>query len=379
MKNAFMLHADFFDEIRNLDASAAFELFEALMSSTEDDGYEVTLTPELMVLYRLITRQNLRFSGSQQGRGGAPSGNQNAAKQPKQPKQPSVSISVSESVGRRTKDERRETKDERRKNNNGGTAEEDGTLRTREDGGEDAGTVVVAENLSGKSEKPSDTPDVDATPEPVDAVSELVNATPETASATPRGDPELGRVMSAYMDNIGSLPAAMATEGLRDYCAQMGADVVIHAIDVAAAAGKRNWRYIGGILRSWRANGVKTLDEAHANSARASPQTRASPPAKEYPPDSKPHKAAAYLANRVRENYPTNGRVSAEKLPETLQSWAAVFDLMLSSDARPPNELLAVLQFSQDDDFYRPITLTADAFRRNYDAIMAKCAERTAE
>ncbi len=76
-----------------------------------------------------------------------------------------------------------------------------------------------------------------------------------------QGDPELGRVMTLYCNRVSAYPSATCIELLKGYTAEMGADVVCHAIEIALDDNKPQWRYIQGILRGYHAQGVKSLDD----------------------------------------------------------------------------------------------------------------------
>ncbi|MDR0905807.1 MAG: DnaD domain protein [Oscillospiraceae bacterium] len=99
-------------------------------------------------------------------------------------------------------------------------------------------------------------------------------------------NPELGAAMTAYMQEIESIPPAMAIEGVQYYLDEgMSSDVLIQAFRVAAAKRSRNWTYINGILKKWKVAGVISLADVaayaerfeNARSGTASGGARASP------------------------------------------------------------------------------------------------------
>lgn len=72
-------------------------------------------------------------------------------------------------------------------------------------------------------------------------------------------DPELGRVMCFYLDKINPTPAAIALSGLKDYTAALGADVVLHAMQIAVDERKVSWSYLRGILSRYQREGLRDI------------------------------------------------------------------------------------------------------------------------
>ena len=86
------------------------------------------------------------------------------------------------------------------------------------------------------------------------------HAREETRAVEPGGgDPALAKVMTHYQDNIGLTMSSASVELLIAYTAELGADVVCHAIDVAIEHGARNWAYIKGVLQSYQRDGIRSL------------------------------------------------------------------------------------------------------------------------
>lgn len=79
-----------------------------------------------------------------------------------------------------------------------------------------------------------------------------------------RGDDEppndLARVMRFFQDRINTAPSTMCIEYLKSYTDSLGADVVLHACEIAIDERKPNWSYIQGILRRYEQDGLRTLD-----------------------------------------------------------------------------------------------------------------------
>jgi len=78
-------------------------------------------------------------------------------------------------------------------------------------------------------------------------------------TTAPDGDKRMGDVISHYADVLASFPSTTVVGELPEYLEAMDTDVIIDAIDRAAAEGKRQWSYIKGILRNRKANGIKTM------------------------------------------------------------------------------------------------------------------------
>lgn len=89
----------------------------------------------------------------------------------------------------------------------------------------------------------------------------LLPPVPERAGARVHArEDEIGAVMSRYMDAINPLPSSGCVADLKAYAEELGAEVVIHAIDLAADDGKRQWSYINAILKRYRADGLKSVE-----------------------------------------------------------------------------------------------------------------------
>ena len=71
---------------------------------------------------------------------------------------------------------------------------------------------------------------------------------------------DLARVMRFFQDRINTTPSPMCIEYLKSYTESLGADVVLHACEIAIDERKPNWSYIQGILRRYEQNDLRTLD-----------------------------------------------------------------------------------------------------------------------
>ena len=71
---------------------------------------------------------------------------------------------------------------------------------------------------------------------------------------------------------IGIFPRS-ALDKLQRYCDSIPAEVICKAFDEAAESGHRSWKYADGILKSWQADGIRTLGDVEARrEARKKPE-----------------------------------------------------------------------------------------------------------
>lgn len=95
------------------------------------------------------------------------------------------------------------------------------------------------------------------------------------------------RVMGHYMDQVTPVPPGAVTQELMDFADALGADVTIHAIDLARAENKATWSYIRAILQRYQRDGLDTMAKVEqserAHDARRQKKTR--------PPTGSPVKA----------------------------------------------------------------------------------------
>ena len=76
------------------------------------------------------------------------------------------------------------------------------------------------------------------------------------------------RVINAYETNIGLLPTGKAFENLLSYYGDLGADVMVYAIELTnMAQPDRPKPYLAKLLASWAERGINTLQRAQADSA----------------------------------------------------------------------------------------------------------------
>lgn len=91
------------------------------------------------------------------------------------------------------------------------------------------------------------------------------------AAADSRTDVELAKIVQHYQQSIGDFPRS-ALDKLQKWHDVFPVDVLCAALDEAAEAGHRSWKYVDGILNGWQADGVRTLgDVAARREARKKP------------------------------------------------------------------------------------------------------------
>lgn len=95
----------------------------------------------------------------------------------------------------------------------------------------------------------------------------LPNVGSITSRACAREDDGLASAFSLYFDKIDPSPSTTSMELLKGYVETLGADVVCHAINEAIDQGARSWSYIHGILKSYSAEGVRSIDDIRRREA----------------------------------------------------------------------------------------------------------------
>ena len=75
-----------------------------------------------------------------------------------------------------------------------------------------------------------------------------------------RTDPDLAKIVQQYEQVIGGFPPS-ALDKLQNYRSSIPTEVICKAFDEAAESGHRSWKYVNGILKSWQADGVRTLGD----------------------------------------------------------------------------------------------------------------------
>lgn len=95
---------------------------------------------------------------------------------------------------------------------------------------------------------------------------------------------DLARVMTFYLDKINASPSSTCIDLLKAYAESLGADVVIHACEIASDEKKISWSYIHSILQRYEREGLRTLDaiqQEEAEYARRKQSAQTQPKTKE--------------------------------------------------------------------------------------------------
>ena len=91
-------------------------------------------------------------------------------------------------------------------------------------------------------------------------------------AAAPRADSDLAEIVQHFEQVIGLFPRS-ALDKLQRYRGSIPTEVICKAFDEAAESGHRSWKYANGILKSWQADGVRTLGDVEARrEARRKPE-----------------------------------------------------------------------------------------------------------
>lgn len=93
-----------------------------------------------------------------------------------------------------------------------------------------------------------------------------------TAAAESRAGSDLAEIVQHFERVIGIFPRS-ALDKLQRYRDSIPSEVICEAFDEAAESGHRSWKYANGILKSWQADGVRTLGDVEARrEARKKPE-----------------------------------------------------------------------------------------------------------
>ncbi len=84
-----------------------------------------------------------------------------------------------------------------------------------------------------------------------------------------------------------------------------------------------------------------------------------------FSPESIEYKLAAYLLHKIQE------RVPAFKEPD-IQKWADQIRLLIQRDKREPQEIVRVIEWAQNNDFWSANILSTSSLRKRYDQLNAK-------
>lgn len=118
--------------------------------------------------------------------------------------------------------------------------------------------TVDVETLDEKKDENTAAEEDDSAPERVREAADAEK--PDKLAISPRCDQQLGTVVREYQQRLGSLLSSQILATIEaSLDAGMSPDVLILAADRAVDAGVPTGRYVGAILRDWRAQRVKTL------------------------------------------------------------------------------------------------------------------------
>ena len=92
---------------------------------------------------------------------------------------------------------------------------------------------------------------------------DTVTPTSPPAAPDPRTDTGLAAIIQHFQEAIGDFPRS-ALDKLQRWREVYPTELICKAIDEAAENGKRSWAYTEGILKSWQADGVRTLGDVEA-------------------------------------------------------------------------------------------------------------------
>ena len=79
----------------------------------------------------------------------------------------------------------------------------------------------------------------------------------------PRLDADLGKIVRAFEENIGSFPPIMR-DSLQRWREQFSTEMILLAIAEGAKNGAHRWNYIDSILRGWKKNNIRTPGDFEA-------------------------------------------------------------------------------------------------------------------
>lgn len=95
---------------------------------------------------------------------------------------------------------------------------------------------------------------------------------PEVPAAESHADSDFAEIVQHFERVIGIFPRS-ALDKLQRWRDVYPAEIIRAAFDEAAESGHRSWKYANGILKSWQADGVRTLGDVEARrEARKKPE-----------------------------------------------------------------------------------------------------------
>lgn len=110
---------------------------------------------------------------------------------------------------------------------------------------------------------------------PIDTVSQPEPEPEQTKEPEPTQQKEVEHdavvvALQFYEKNISFMMSSFEREQIEQDVEEFGSDMMIHAMKIAIKSGKRTYRYIEGILKKWRLEGVKTMDQVESKERQSS-------------------------------------------------------------------------------------------------------------
>ena len=112
------------------------------------------------------------------------------------------------------------------------------------------------------------------------------------------GTPRRSEAVTYYCQNINPTPSGYSLQALERFESILGAEVTIHAIQIAQDERKQSWNYIKAILERYEREGIQASEQQH----QAARQQRGWKPAKAPVPEAdRPPEDQAEFAGRIAE------------------------------------------------------------------------------
>lgn len=130
-----------------------------------------------------------------------------------------------------------------------------------------------------------------------------------------------------------------------------------------------NWDFFQG--REEKATS-KTADNRPANDQQMTTNKNEKNYKKSFSPDGEAYRCALFLAKKIHQRLPK----SKPQTEATRQRWAGEMDKLNRIDGYSWETIAEVLDFSQRDEFWNTVVLSAEKFRKQFTALMAKMERR---
>ena len=126
-----------------------------------------------------------------------------------------------------------------------------------------------------------------------------------TSTRAREDENDLSRVMNFFLDRINPMPSRICIDELTQFTKSLGADVVLHALNIAIDERKTAFSYIRGILSRYERDGIKTMDDVlraeqeHAEKKENRPKPQRDEPVPAFTPPEKRHKPVNFSTDLV--------------------------------------------------------------------------------